>query len=328
MNGFNLIEQRLLNEFQHDFPLIKRPYLAIGNKLGITEDEVITRLTHLSAQGVVSRVGPVFSPGCIGVSTLAALAVPVENLDDIASWINALPEVNHNYQREHTYNLWFVVAALDQPRLNAVLEKINQYVGLPMLVLPMLEPFHIDLGFDLHGQCGAYPRVSASTSAITLDAAQTALVAELQSGIKLEYQPFASLNTDVNLDEDAIIRQVTNWCDEGVIKRFGVVVRHHELGYRENAMVVWDVPDDQVSAIGRLAAQQEGVTLCYRRPRQLPDWPFNLFCMVHGTNRQVVLEQINTLAKNTRLADFQMQILFSCRRFKQQGARYVANGRN
>ena len=143
MNGFNLIEQRLLNEFQHDFPLIKRPYLAIGNKLGITEDEVITRLTHLSAQGVVSRVGPVFSPGCIGVSTLAALAVPVENIDEIASWINALPEVNHNYQREHTYNLWFVVAALNQPGLNAVLEKINQYVGLPMLVLPMQSKNHL-----------------------------------------------------------------------------------------------------------------------------------------------------------------------------------------
>lgn len=328
MNGFNAIEQCLLNEYQHNFPLVKQPFLAIGEQLGITEDEVIERLEHLSAQGVVSRVGPVFSPGCIGASTLAALAVPIENLEEIACWINTLPEVNHNYEREHTYNLWFVVAAPDQAWLDAVLQKISQHSGLPMLVLPLLEPFHIDLGFDLHGGCGALRKPSVSVSQIRLDNVQSAIVAELQSGIKLERQPFASLSATVNLTEDAVIQQVSDWQNDGVIKRFGVVVRHHELGYRENAMVVWDVPDKQVSAFGKLAAQQENVTLCYRRPRQLPDWPFNLFCMVHGTDRQIVMAQIETLAKNTGLEAFQTQVLFSCRRFKQGGARYVANGRN
>jgi len=328
MNGFNLIEQRLLNEFQHDFPLVKRPFLEIGRQLGIEEDEVIERLEYLSTQGAISRVGPVFSPGCIGASTLAALAVPIERLDEMACWINAQPEVNHNYEREHTYNLWFVVAAPSQTWLDAVLEKISHYSGLPMLILPLVEPFHIDLGFDLHGGCGALRKPSASVSQIQLDNVQSAIVAELQSGIKLERQPFATLSVTVNQEEDAIIRQVSSWRDDGVIKRFGVVVRHHELGYRENAMVVWDVPDEQVSAFGKTAAQQENVTLCYRRPRQLPDWPFNLFCMVHGTDRQVVMAQIETLAKNTALDAFQTQVLFSCRRFKQSGARYVANGRN
>jgi DNA-binding Lrp family transcriptional regulator len=328
MNGFNAIEQCLLNEYQHNFPLVKQPFLAIGEQLGITEDEVIERLEYLSAQGVVSRVGPVFSPGCIGTSTLAALAVPIESLEEIACWINALPEVNHNYEREHTYNLWFVVAAPDQAWLDAVLQKISQHSALPMLVLPLLEPFHIDLGFDLHGGCGALRKPSASFSQIRLDNVQSTIVAELQSGIKLERQPFALLSATVNLTEDAVIRQISDWQNDGVIKRFGVVVRHHELGYRENAMVVWDVPDKQVSAFGKLAAQQENVTLCYRRPRQLPDWPFNLFCMIHGTDRQVVMAQIETLAKNTGLEAFQTQVLFSCRRFKQGGARYVANGRN
>jgi DNA-binding Lrp family transcriptional regulator len=333
MNGFNAIEQRLLNEYQHNFPLVKQPFLAIGEQLGITEDEVIEHLEHLSAQGVVSRVGPVFSPGCIGASTLAALAVPIERLDEMACWINALPEVNHNYEREHIYNLWFVVAAPDQAWLDAVLQKINQHSCLPMLVLPLLEPFHIDLGFDLHGGCGESRKSSGSGTAIQLksvqlDRAQNAIVAGLQSGIKLERQPFSSLAASINLQEDALIRQVADWRDDGIIKRFGVVVRHHELGYRENAMVVWDVPDAQVSALGKIAAQQDGVTLCYRRPRQLPDWPFNLFCMVHGTDREVVLAQIAKLTKETGLEAFQMQVLFSCRRFKQRGARYVANGRN
>ena len=328
MNGFNPMDQRLLNEFQHDFPLVKRPFLEIGRQLGIEEDEVIQHLDHLSNQGAISRIGPVFSPGCIGASTLAALAVPNNSLEAIACWINSLPEVNHNYEREHTYNLWFVVAAPNQAWLDTVLQKISQHSGLPMLILPLVEPFHIDLRFDLHSGCGALRRPSTSVNKILLNGAQSAIIAELQSGIKLEPQPFASLSKTINQTEDAVIRQVADWQTDGVIKRFGVVVRHHELGYRENAMVVWDVPDDQVSAFGKLAAQQENVTLCYRRPRNLPDWPFNLFCMVHGTDRQVVMAQIKSIAENTGLEAFQTQVLFSCRRFKQSGARYVANGRN
>jgi siroheme decarboxylase len=325
MNGFSLIEQRLLNEYQHDFPLVSRPFLAIGDQLGIEEDEVIERLGHLSAQGAVSRVGPVFSPGCIGASTLAALAVPPEKLDEMARWINALPEVNHNYEREHSYNLWFVVAAPDQVWLDGVLEKIASESGYPMLILPLVERFHIDLGFDLNGRSCPSRRSSGASIRVQLDSAQTAIIAGLQSGIKLEPQPFAALSASVNLEEDAVIRQVSEWRGQGVIKRFGVVVRHHELGYRENAMVVWDVPDEQISAFGQLAAQQEGVTLCYRRPRQLPDWPFNLFCMVHGTDRDVVRSLVATLAANAGLDAFRSQVLFSRQRFKQCGARYVAN---
>ena len=348
MNGFNAIEQRLLNEFQHDFPLVKRPFLAIGEQLGIAENEVIERLEKLSAQGAISRVGPVFSPGCIGASTLAALAVPPEMLNEVAQWINALPEVNHNYQREHAYNLWFVAAAPNQAWLDKVLQKISRHCGYPMLVLPLAERFHIDLGFDLSktgettsrclmhrtaesrstGNRSAANRLAGSSALVQLDSVQTAIVAELQSGIKLNQQPFAALSATINQAEDAIIRQVEDWREQGIIKRFGVVVRHHELGYRENAMVVWNIPDEQVSALGHLAAQQESVTLCYRRPRQLPDWPFNLFCMVHGTNRDVVLAQIATLSKNAGLDAYPMQVLFSCRRFKQCGAQYVANGRH
>lgn len=344
MNGFNAIEQRLLNEFQHDFPLVKRPFLAIGEQLGIAEYEVIERLKHLSAQGVVSRVGPVFSPGCIGASTLAALAVPPEKLDEIAAWINTLAEVNHNYEREHQFNLWFVVAAPNQAWLDKLLDKIKQFCGYPMLVLPLAERFHIDLGFDLNGRSEVslgvssadrsetrptnICRSSGSQTRIQLDRVQSAIVAELQSGIALKQQPFASLSANINQPEEFVIRQIAEWREQGVIKRFGVVVRHHELGYCENAMVVWDIPDEQVSAIGRLTAQQEGVTLCYRRPRQLPDWPYNLFCMVHGTNREVVLAQIKKLSKIAGLEQYPTQVLFSCRRFKQRGAQYVANGRN
>jgi siroheme decarboxylase len=143
------IDRRLLNEFQHDFPLTATPYTDIARRLEVSEQDVITRLKKLQSAGTVSRVGPVFRPNRIGASTLAAMAVPAARLEEVAAIVSAHAAVNHNYEREHAYNLWFVAAAPDEARLAAVLEDIAQRTGLAVMSLPMLEDYHIDLGFDL-----------------------------------------------------------------------------------------------------------------------------------------------------------------------------------
>jgi len=144
-----LTEQRLLDEFQHGFPLEPRPYARIAQQLGVSETAVLDSLQRLQAAGAVSRVGPVLQPNRIGVSTLAALAVPSDRLEAVAALVSEYPEVNHNYQREHDYNLWFVVTAPDRERLAAALDDIGRRSGLPVLDLPMLEDYFIDLGFHL-----------------------------------------------------------------------------------------------------------------------------------------------------------------------------------
>lgn len=141
--------QRLLNDFQRDFPLTPRPYAALAERLGVSEDDVLLALRQLSEAGAISRIGAIVPPNTVGVSLLAALAVPPARLDAVARWISALPEVNHNYAREHRYNLWFVVTARDARHLDGVLERIEVHAGLPVLRLPLLEEFHIDLGFPL-----------------------------------------------------------------------------------------------------------------------------------------------------------------------------------
>jgi len=143
------IDRRLLNEFQRDFPLEARPYAALAQRLGTAEAEVIERLARLSRDGAVSRVGAVFPPHVVGASTLAALAAPVSRLEDIAALVSAYPEVNHNYQREHRLNLWFVITAPSRLRVQAVLADIAARTGLEVLDLPLMEHYHIDLGFDL-----------------------------------------------------------------------------------------------------------------------------------------------------------------------------------
>lgn len=143
------IEKHVLNDFQHDFPLVARPYQALAEKLGTTEKIIIETLAKLKQNGFISRVGAVFRANSIGASTLAAMSVPERKIESIAAIINEYNEVNHNYKREHHYNLWFVLTASDEHELNAVLDDIEQQTGYSVMYLPMIEDFHVDLGFEL-----------------------------------------------------------------------------------------------------------------------------------------------------------------------------------
>jgi siroheme decarboxylase len=143
------VDRRLLNDFQSGIPLSPRPFALMAERLGLSEPEVIERLRQLTAAGAVSRVGPVFRPKRVGVSTLAAMSVPAERLASVAALVNTYPEVNHNYEREHHFNLWFVLTAPDQASLTRVIEEIGRRSGVPVMDLPMLAEYHIDLGFQL-----------------------------------------------------------------------------------------------------------------------------------------------------------------------------------
>jgi DNA-binding Lrp family transcriptional regulator len=143
------LERALLNDFQRDFPLTARPYAELAARLGTSEAVVLEALAALQADGLIARVGPVIAPHRAGWSTLAAMAVPAERLEEVAALVNGFAEVNHNYEREHRFNLWFVVTAPSRERVAAVLAEIGRRTGLEVLDLPLLEPYRLDLGFPL-----------------------------------------------------------------------------------------------------------------------------------------------------------------------------------
>jgi DNA-binding Lrp family transcriptional regulator len=149
MREFSTLEQRLLNEFQHGLPLTSEPFADIARQLGVYETTVLETLQRLQTEGVISRVGAVFRPNRIGASTLAAMAVPAAMLEEIAGIVSSFAEVNHNYEREHRFNLWFVVVAESEQQLQDVLAEIEDSCGYPVLDLPLLNEHFIDLGFDL-----------------------------------------------------------------------------------------------------------------------------------------------------------------------------------
>lgn len=154
------------------------------------------------------------------------------------------------------------------------------------------------------------------------DIQQQALKCAIQSGLPIDSRPYLTLANMVGGSEQQVISCIEEWTKNGLIKRFGLVVKHHKLGYNANAMVVWNVPNHLVDEIGERIKQSGLVTLCYRRPRRLPEWNYNLFCMIHGKDRSQVLQQLDELKKACQLTEIEHDILFSYKQFKQCGGRF------
>ncbi|HNW63109.1 MAG TPA: Lrp/AsnC family transcriptional regulator [Piscinibacter sp.] len=311
----------LLNRWQHDFPLVPAPFAAIAAVLGNTESEVIAACRNAQAGGVISRIGGVWAAGAGGAAMLCALAVPASRLEAVAAQVDAVPGVNHNYEREHRYNLWFVITGGDAATLHARLDALERDTALRALRLPMQRVYRIDLGFDLERGQAARRAAACGTGVQRVAPLDAPLAALVEGGLPLIERPYAAWAERLGLAEAAVLQTLRRWLAQGTLRRFGVVVRHHELGFDQNAMTVFDVPDAQVDACGAALARQPGVTLCYRRTRA-EGWPFNLYCMVHGRERAAVRQLIDAATHAAGLQHRPHEVLFSLRRFKQQGASY------
>ena len=149
-----------------------------------------------------------------------------------------------------------------------------------------------------------------------------ALIVAIEDGLPIVSRPYRAVGNMIGLNEHEVIDRLAHLTKTGVISRFGVIVNHREVGYNANAMVVWDTPDDYVADAGRFLAELPYVTLSYQRPRRMPDWPYNLFCMIHGRERNDVEGLVQDAAIAANLEHAPHAILFSGRQFKQRGAKY------
>ena len=152
------------------------------------------------------------------------------------------------------------------------------------------------------------------------------LIAWVADGLSLAPRPYADIGAQLGIAESEVIDRLRGLLADGTLKRMGVVVRHRTLGYKANAMIVWNVPDADSARIGAAMSSFPFVTLCYRRPRRMPHWPYNLFCMIHGRDRPTVERQVTEIVESLDLSGIDHSILFSRRCFKQRGARYESGG--
>jgi DNA-binding Lrp family transcriptional regulator len=316
------IDRKLIDGWQRGFPLASRPFDVLAEATGTTAADVIDRIGRFSREGAISRLGAVVRPNTAGASTLVALAVPDETLDAVAAIVNAEPGVNHSYEREHAYNLWFVVTGATRAAVSEAIARIESKTGLSALDLPLARAFHIDLGFPIFDRTRAPHKEPCAAETRAVTAEEVALLLALENGLPLVETPYAALAGELGWIEQDVIGRLAALQSAHIVRRLGLVVRHRAFGFVQNAMVVWNVPDERLTGTGTLFAASPAVTLCYERPRRLPHWPYNLFTMIHGCDRAEVASEIAKLADAS--GGLPHDILFSRRCFRQTGARLSA----
>ncbi|RLN01820.1 AsnC family transcriptional regulator [Haloarcula sp. Atlit-7R] len=325
------VDAALIDEFQSDFPIQERPFEAVGEALGVSAGEALDRVRTLRDDGIFRRFGPVLNPPVIGSSTLAAVSAPEDRFDEVAEIINGYRQVNHNYARDHEWNMWFVVTAGSRQRRDEILAEIEERTGCSVLVLPMLTDYYIDLEFPVvNGDRFARESLEttdATATRISEDAAadlselDRQLLLEIQTGFPLVATPYRNVADALDADVSDVLSAIKQLQRTGCIKRIGCVVNHIVTGFDNNCMVVWDVPDDALDERGQAVGELPYVTLCYHRPRRpKQDWQYNLFTMIHGREAAIVDQKIDELA--TEHLPYDHDRLYSTETLKQTGARY------
>jgi len=313
------IDHALLDDWQRDFPLVSQPFAEIGRHHDLAEAEVLDRLRRLSASGVISRIGATCRPNTAGASTLAAVAAPELRIEETAAIIGAEPGVNHSYLREDAWNIWFVATGPDRAHVDATLERIRLRTGLEVLDLPLVRPFNINLGFALDGP-GVLPLAREQVDTSVLEAGDREIMQGLSKGLALVPRPFDEFALALGRPAEEVLARIAALAAAGVLSRIGVIVRHRALGWRSNAMVVWQLPPREAERLGPALAAVRGVTLCYQRRPALGVWPYTLYCMIHARSRAEAMEVLDRARSEVGLAGVSHKVLFSLRCFKQTGA--------
>lgn len=315
----DMLDRRLLDDFQRGLPLTPRPFAAMADALGTGEADVIRRLTALKARGFIARVGATIRPNTAGASTLAAMSIPENRIEDVATLVASEPGVNHAYLREDAWNLWFVATAPDATDLQALLDRLALLTCLRILDLRLKLAFNIDLGFNLSGK-RLPPPPPAPLQPALLRADDKPLLQCLSSGMPIMSRPYAAIARELDRQEDAVIRRLEELTAGGIVTRFGIIVQHRAMGWQANAMVVWSMPEQQVTQAGPVGAGFPGVTLCYQRSGVPGTWPFTLYNMVHARSREEALAVVAGLRALPEFSGAAHRVLFSTRCFKQTGA--------
>ncbi|WP_136589489.1 siroheme decarboxylase subunit beta [Salinigranum halophilum] len=333
------LDRAIVNAFQGGFPVVERPFGPAAEALcergvEVDADRLVERVRHLDETGVLSRFGPLVNAEAIGgTATLVAMHAPPERFDEVAEQVNSHREVAHNYEREHPHlNMWFVVSVADSEAVGAVLDAIEEETGQPTYNMPKEREFRVEAKFLVDGPVSEGdvdlsalgPAVDPEGRA-TLTPDERDLVLEVQGGLPVTATPYRDIAERLDVETEWVLATLKRFVAEGKIRRVGVVPNHYALGYTENGMTVWNVPDELVEEVGPAVAALEFVTHCYRRPRHEGVWPYNFFAMTHGRSEaeseRRVEEVRETMESYWDVGDDDWDTLFSTRILKKTGIR-------
>jgi len=314
------MQDELLYEMQNAFPMSERPFKEMAQKVGSTEEEVLQTVQKLKDEKIIRQTSAIFDTKRLGYkSSLVAFKVDADKVDEAAEIINAHPGVSHNYLRNHDYNIWFTMAVEPESRLGLekTIEILRERTGAEdAIILPTLKMFKISVKMDTTGKRAKKEKVKkAAHKAIDLTPEHIAVIKSLQKDIDVTAEPFKKITEDLNISYQRLFEIAHELKDAGVMRRFATILNHRRAGFGANAMSVWAVPEEQGEEIGRQLAEFSAVSHCYLRP-SYPNWPYNLFAMVHARTQEECDTLIEEMAQETGLKEYGK--LYSSVEFKKQ----------
>ena len=324
----DIVDRRLLDILQRDFPPTVQPFAAIGEKLGLPEEEVLGRVRRLKGpekRRLIRQISAIFDTTALGYkSTLVAMQTPQDEVDRAAAAINRHPGVSHNYERDHTWNLWFTMAVPSHEDLEAAVEAlVDEAGGYPYRLFPALRVFKIDMQLDMEAAGAIAPLDSPQDSRPTIapTSRDTAFIRELQEDIEIVPQPFAGVADRLGVSQEEVLAWLQEAKAAGWLRRFAAVLHHRQAGYVANGMVAWRVPDGSIEKAATFAASLPQVSHCYQR-LTYPDWPYNLFTMIHAKSKESCQALAQKISQETGISDD--VILFSTKEYKKARPKYFA----
>ena len=322
------LSRKIINQYQGGVPIVERPFFDMAEKLNSDESTVMSAINQLLESKILSRFGPLYNAACLGGGlTLAAMSVPEDDFSVVSIQVNSLPEVAHNYRREHALNMWFVIATETPDEIESTIRTIEGLTGLKVYNFPKLREYYLGLWLSLDKLDRVSTRsfdVVNQTTATDIDALDRKIIQQTQSGLILTPEPYAEIAGQCHCSVENVLDRISQMLECGIIRRIGAVPNHYRLGLRSNGMSVWNVNDECLHELGEKVGQFDFVSHCYQRPRHLPLWPYNLFAMVHGHSQTEVDQKVKQIAALLDKDCAQHEVLFSSAILKKSGLRLVA----
>jgi siroheme decarboxylase len=319
-------DKELLNEIQWTFPLVTRPFDAIAKKFDTTPEIIKETLKNLKEIGVLRQLSAIFDTRKLGyTSSLVAMEIEHDELDHVASQINRHPGVSHNYERDHEFNLWFTLAVPPGADLNDELKKFNVLKGIKKVrMLPTLQLFKIGVKLDLvddkkHDIAPTEEKKEIKNIEFNPTEQDKDFIRELQKDMEIIDEPFVKAAKNLGITEDEVFTKMKHYEDVGVMRRFAAILRHRQVGFTANGMIVWKVPEDRITSVGETLGSFPQVSHCYERPTY-DDWPYNVFSMIHCKTHDEAYDVAKTIQNQINVSEY--KILFSSREFKKTRVEY------
>jgi len=320
------LDKEILNEIQWTFPLVSQPYHEIAKKFDVSVEDIKKRLTNLKKIGILRQLSAIFDTRRLGYkSSLIAMKIDPDKLDYVAQQINRHPGVSHNYERNHEFNLWFTLAVPPGLDLKTEVDKFSKLVGIQkMRLLPTIKLFKIGVKLEMvddkkHEVKPTEVKKKIQNVKFVPTEEDKKFIRELQKDLEIVDKPFLNATQKLGLTEEQIFEKLRYYENIGVMRRFAAILRHRDVGFTANGMIVWEVPDERITEVGEKLGAFPQVSHCYQRP-VYKDWPYSVFSMIHCKSINEAKNMAKEIQKEIQVDDY--KILFSAREFKKTRVEY------